>query len=488
MGPARLLLPALRWNARTGFDHESAVVEAALRRGAGGFALFGGEPDAVRQLTYTTQSRCDYPLLFASDLERGAGQQFTGRTQMPPAGALGFVDDAAVTARAARTTALEAHALGVNWILAPVADVDTEPRNPIVGTRSFGTRSAHVARHVAAWVSGCRSTGVLCCAKHFPGHGRTVEDSHSALPRVAADRHSLEDDLEPFRAAIAAGVDSIMTAHVVFEALDSDSPATLSPAILGPLLRTALGFDGIIVTDALNMQGVLDAAGGDARHAAIRALNAGCDAILYPAAFSEIADALDAELNRSLSARRVSESLARVRDAAERAAYSSPAHDDHEDVAESALGTAVRAVSSLRDRIDLPRAFDLIILDDDLGGPFPSPSRNSFVDALRDSGFDVRATVVASSDRAAVIAVYSDIRAWKGEPVISENARASVNAVLAQRPDAVIVLFGHPRLERFLQGRRLLCAWGGESLMQRAAARWLALASGRAMPQKAGLQ
>jgi beta-glucosidase-like glycosyl hydrolase len=480
MVPARLLFPALRWNAETGFDHESAIVEAALRRGAGGFALFGGEPDAVRQLTWTTQSRCDHALLFASDLERGAGQQFPGRTQQPPAGALGFVDDTDVTSSAARTTALEARALGVNWILAPVADLDVEPRNPIVGTRAFGTLPADAARHVAAWVAGCRSAGVLSCAKHFPGHGRTIEDSHVALPRVAADRHSLDDDLEPFRAAIAAGVDSIMTAHVVYDALDADSPATLSPTVLGSLLRSRLGFDGIIVTDALNMQGVLDAAGGDARHAAIRAINAGCNAILYPADFNAIADALDAELSRALSARSVSESLARIREAAERAAYSEPAGDAHEGRTETAEETAVRAVSPLRDRIDLSGQFDLITLDDDLGGPFPPPSRAAFPEALRNAGFEVREATFATPERAAVVAVYSDIRAWKGEPVISDAARSAVDAVLAQRSDAVIVLFGHSRLERFLPGRRILCAWGGEAIMQRAAAHWLAASSGRA--------
>src|SRR6185295_8272390 len=136
--------------------------------------------------------------------------------------AIGWLRDEAVTERVGELTAREARALGVNWIYAPVADVDLEPENPIIGVRAFGTEPAAVAAQVAAWVRGCRRGGALSCAKHFPGHGRTVGDSHIERPTVSASREMLEADLEPFRAAVEAGVDSMMTAHVAYPALDAE--------------------------------------------------------------------------------------------------------------------------------------------------------------------------------------------------------------------------------------------------------------------------
>lgn len=316
----RLVFPALRWHSETGYAAERDTIDTALRLGAGGFCIFGGNAAAVAELTASLRQRSRVPLLIGSDLERGAGQQFPEATQLPPLAALGSLDDLTATRHAAELTAREALALGVNWIFAPVADVDLEPRNPIVGSRSFGADPVRVAAHVAAWIDGCHAEGVLCCAKHFPGHGRTVDDSHATLPRVAVDRSALEHDLEPFRSAIDAGVDALMTAHVVFDALDADAPATLSRAVLAGLLRRELRYDGLIVTDALNMDGVLQAAGGSETRAAIAALNAGCDAILYPAELSGLADALEKAVGGDLDARRVRDATARIDAAAQRAA------------------------------------------------------------------------------------------------------------------------------------------------------------------------
>ncbi|HET7462057.1 MAG TPA: glycoside hydrolase family 3 N-terminal domain-containing protein, partial [Longimicrobium sp.] len=256
---ARLMLPALRWSADDGFEGFRETIEAGLALGVGGFILFGGEAEGVRKLTAELRRRARFPLLIASDLERGAGQQFRGATPLPPAAAIGWLNDEAITERAGELTAREARALGVNWIYAPDADVDLEPENPIIGVRAFGTDPAAVARQVAAWVRGCRRGGALSCAKHFPGHGRTVGDSHIERPSVNAPREVLEADLAPFRAAIAAGVDTLMTAHVAYPALDAEGlPATLSPRILGDLLRGEMGFEGLVVTDAIIMEGLTE--------------------------------------------------------------------------------------------------------------------------------------------------------------------------------------------------------------------------------------
>ncbi|HQR18980.1 MAG TPA: glycoside hydrolase family 3 N-terminal domain-containing protein, partial [Gemmatimonadales bacterium] len=191
MNVGRLILPALRWRDDTGFAHEAGVIDAALNFGAGGFIFFGGRPEAVRTLTTELQERAGRPLLLASDLERGAGQQFPGLTEFPPPGALAALDNPDVISAAATTTAREALELGLNWVLAPDADLDIEPANPIVQTRSFGAEPAAVSAAVATWVTACQDAGALATIKHFPGHGRTKRDSHDEEPTVDADPAAL---------------------------------------------------------------------------------------------------------------------------------------------------------------------------------------------------------------------------------------------------------------------------------------------------------
>src|SRR5690242_2053218 len=208
---AQLLLPAIRWDPERGFDAAREGIQQALALGVGGFILFGGEQDAVRALTKELRQRSRVPLLIAADLERGAGQQFAGATGLPPLAAIASLGDIDAIRRAARLTAREARTMGVNWAYAPVVDLDLLPENPIIGSRSLGADPRRVASLGAAWIEACQSEGVLACAKHFPGHGRTHVDSHIALPVVDATKQELfESDLVPFEAAIRAGVASIM--------------------------------------------------------------------------------------------------------------------------------------------------------------------------------------------------------------------------------------------------------------------------------------
>lgn len=476
MRTGRLLFPALRWDAQQGFAHEAATIEASLALGVGGFILFGGPAGAVRELVQDLQHRSPHALLIGADLERGAGQQFEGATPLPPLAAIGALDDLEVTRRAAELTAREARALGVRWPYAPMADIDVEPRNPIVGTRSFGSDPARVAEHVVAWIEGCRAGGGLSCAKHFPGHGRTVADSHVELPRVDHPREALEADLLPFRAAARAGVDSMMTAHVAYPALDpSGVPATLSPAIVTGLLRGELGYDGLVVTDALIMEGILEP-GSDEAEAAVRALQAGCDALLYPTELELVAEAVAGSLGRELPEERVAEALRRIEGAAWRAAGPPEGEWGREEDRRWALGIALRSLRVVRGRPALAgRAVDLVTVDDDVGGPYPPGPRDTFPATLRSAGVEVREVDAPAGGRAVVVAVYADIRAWKGRPGLSAGAREAVARIVAAEPAATIVLFGHPRLAAELPGAApVLAAWGGEPLMQAAAGRWLA--------------
>lgn len=478
MRVGRLLFPAIRWDARTRFDHEQSSIDTALRLGVGGFSIFGGDADAVAELTTELRVLSRYPLLIASDLERGAGQQFTGATPLPPLAALGALADFDTTRRAAALTAREALALGVNWIYAPVADVDLEPRNPIVGSRAFGADAEAVARQVAAWIRGCHDEGAICCAKHFPGHGRTTTDSHAELPRVEASRDALEEtDLKPFRAAVHAGVDSVMTAHVSFPALDpSATAATLSQPIIGNLLRRELGFTGLIVTDALIMKGVLAGGAGEAG-AAMAAILAGCDALLYPGDLESVAANLESAVGMALPKVRVADAIERVDAVAAR----TPARRDGlwgrpEDHA-WAVEVGARSLALLRGERECPRSFDLITIDDDVGGPFAPPSRAPFARALRELAMDPREVDEVDEERELVVAVYADIRAWKGRPGLSDAAARRLTDAVERQPSAIVVLFGHSRLAREMPGATVLAAWGGEAVMQEAAARWLAAAA-----------
>jgi beta-glucosidase-like glycosyl hydrolase len=468
----RLLFPALRWSPVTGFDHERAVVDAALDAGAGGFCIFGGDAVAVSALTSSVRERSRAPLLVGSDLERGAGQQFPQATPLPPLAALGYLDDLALTRRAGALTAREGLALGVNWVFAPVADVDFEPRNPIVGTRAFGRDSVRVAAHVAAWVEGCHSEGAACCVKHFPGHGRTTEDSHAVLPRVTATAHLLEEDLRPFRAAVAAGADAVMTAHVVYEALDPGAPATLSARILDGVLREGIGFDGLIATDALNMAGVLAAASGDETAAARAAVNAGCDAVLYPSDVRALSVALAAE-GGGPEPDRVAGAVRRIDAAAVRVAPRARGGWGGEEDVAWADDIALRSVVPVRGAPRVRAACDVVTVDDDVGGPFPPPPRHTLPESLDGGGVDVRVVDEPTGARPLILAVYSDIRAWKGPPGLSPAAGERVRAAVELVPDATVILFGHPRLAAGVPGAHLAAAWGGEAIMQRAAARWL---------------
>lgn len=484
MSDAReLLLPAIRWDSNAGYDKERAAIEQALELGVGGFALFGGEAGEVAKLTSELRERSRIPLLIGSDLERGAGQQFRGATGLPPLAAIGYLDDTDAVRRAATISAREARAVGVNWIYAPVADVDLEPDNPIIGTRAFGGDVRRVARDVAVWIEACQSEGVLACAKHFPGHGRTIADSHATLPTVTLDAGQLRaTDLEPFRSAIRAGVDSVMSAHISFPALDpSGAPATLSPRILGELLRNELGFQGLVVTDAMIMEGVL---GDGEATAAIRALRAGCDLLLYPTDLGAVADAVQRALESGeLEPARIRASADRRTVLARKAWQGKPDVSKLGEDRAWAEELAQRVIHEVRGTLSGPlTAVELTVVDDDVGGPYPPPSRDPFAAELKARGASVRDAGGSEGGATALIALFGDIRSWKGRPGYSAASLDAVRAAVARarerKQKTVIVQFSHPRLATSIEADvPIVCAWGGESAMQCAAARWLTRSS-----------
>ena len=248
--------------------------------------LLRSEPYEAAELLNRLQKDSKLPLLFAADFERGVATRLMGTTNFPHAMAFG-ADGALEDAEAfGRITAREARAVGVHWNFFPDADVNSNPANPIINTRSFGEDPKQVGNLVTAYIKGAHEGGMLTTVKHFPGHGDTATDSHLGVASVNVDRNHLESiELPPFKRAIDAGVDSVMVAHVTVPALDSDPNhvATISPNVVSDLLEKQLGFKGIVVTDALDMAGLTHLFANDIGRAAVEAFKAGNDLLIIPA-------------------------------------------------------------------------------------------------------------------------------------------------------------------------------------------------------------
>ena len=309
------------------FDHQirypaweapAAKLQRWLQLNLGGVILLGGSAGELYLRIEQLQNWSKTPLLVAADIEEGVGQWFAGATQFPPPMALGAI--AAQNPQMARqyaaqigaVTAQEAVAVGLNWVLAPVVDVNNNPDNPVINVRSFADNPALVGELATAYIEGAKPYPVLTTAKHFPGHGDTATDSHLDLPVLPHSASRLEAvELGPFRQAIAAGVDSVMSAHLRIPAWDAERPATLSPSILTAQLRQRLGFEGLIVTDALIMGGVAKYAPPE--ETAVMAVEAGADILLMPAdPEGAIAAVEEAVHSGRLSRQRIEESVARI--------------------------------------------------------------------------------------------------------------------------------------------------------------------------------
>lgn len=262
------------------------------------------------------------PLLVAADFERGASMRVAETARFPYFMAFGAAHDLAATKQLGAATAHEARTLGVTWVFAPDADVNNNPDNPIINVRSFGEDPQQVAAGVSAFIEGAHTQAadyVLVTAKHFPGHGDTAEDSHMQLARLDQPRDRIEAvELVPFRAAVEHGVDAVMTAHMAVPAFEPDNlPATLSPKVLTGLLREELGFKGLVVTDALEMQGI--AALYSQGEAAVRAVDAGADVLLMPTDPDACIRALMQAVQRGrISKQRIDASAAKILNAKQR--------------------------------------------------------------------------------------------------------------------------------------------------------------------------
>jgi beta-N-acetylhexosaminidase len=285
---------------------------------AEGGLLTRSQPLEAALLTNELQKRSKHPLLFAADFERGLSMRLSGATDFPAAMAFGAAGDKELVRAFGRISAQESRAIGIQWNWFPIADINSNPANPIINTRSFGADPEQVGEMVAAYIDGARSAGLLTTAKHFPGHGDTDTDSHLGLARTTASVDRLNTvELVPFRAAIAAGVDAVMLGHITVPAIDPNHPASISPLVVNGLLKKQLGFNGLVVTDALDMGALTrEFSGTDAAISgaeAVEAVRAGNDMVIIPADLGGAYHGLlDAVKQGQITERRIDESVLKI--------------------------------------------------------------------------------------------------------------------------------------------------------------------------------
>jgi beta-glucosidase len=357
----------------------NAELQELLELGVGGVILLGGSAAELALRTRQLQAWAGQPLLLCADVEEGVGQRFEGASWLVPPLALGRLHSQdperalALAERYGRCCGLDSRAVGLNWVLGPVCDVNNNPANPVINVRAWGEDPGCAGALAAAFLRGLQATGVLGCAKHFPGHGDTTSDSHLELPLLPHSRERLEQvELPPFRQAIAAGVEAVMTGHLTLPALDPERPATLSRTVLHQLLREQLGFDGLVVTDALVMEAIAGQYG--AGEAAVLALEAGADLVLMPAdARQAIAAIRQAVHTGRLSLAQLEASASRRQRALSRCGAEPPdpagaANADLQLCQELVSATLERQGAQLRLKGD--RGVNLLRLDQALQAPF----------------------------------------------------------------------------------------------------------------------
>lgn len=489
----QILMPAI---AGIGHDESSPVFQWAAKLirdcSVGGFVLFRTTATDAARLTAALQKLSRIPLFFAADLESGPGIHLAGAAIFPSNMAIAKTGKPSIAREAARLTALAARKAGINFLFAPVADVNSNPLNPIICTRAYGETPEIVSAFAAEFVHGCQDSGCIATAKHFPGHGDTEADSHTDLPVIKKSRAQLAaTELPPFAAAITAGVRAIMTGHLAVPALDpSGAPATMSRNIVTDLLRREMGFDGLVVTDALMMDALRGSPTPHSQDQILaRAIDAGCDILLMPEdplfAHRRIVEMVN---EGEIDHRKIEESCARILAAKKwltRITVSVPDDLDAQ-CAAFALETA-RAGILLDCKIELPLrcgaaapgCLALLATPDRVldFNPFaaslkclapsaairrisPAPSEKESV-AILDA---------AEKKQTVILALYPVAAAWSDATRISPALKNPI-AKIAERKNLIIISFGSPYIRREIpQAKNFICTFSDSPASQQAAA------------------
>ena len=495
----RLLEPAYR-------DEMAGLV----REGLGGFLLFGGDVEQTPRHLAELQSRAEVPLLISSDVERGLGQQLEGGTRFPSqravASAMGrrTKKDLDLLGRMLDAVRTETRAAGIHIVFSPVMDVNNNPDNPIICTRSFGEDPETVELFGKHYIRGLQKPGVdghrelLACAKHFPGHGDTDQDSHSVLPVIRADRARLNRvELPPFREAVKDGVGTVMIAHLLVPALDPVKPVTFSKKVVTALLREGMAFEGLIVSDALDMGALAGEYPQD--EIAIRAVEAGMDILLHPVDARVTMNAVvKAVESGRITETRIHESVERILAAKTQLGLFDKSarpvakinYEKHRAIAIEIGKKALTVVSGNGKKLplDIGKGAACFVLDDDskgMGVPFTRGLAKRFgkmnMTTLTPDMCDssLASQLDLSGVGSVVIGIFSRISASKGRSGISPKLRDAAFEVLRKAKEAgkrsVVISFDSPYiLDQFKDADYLIAGYDRMDAIQEAAAEMIA--------------
>lgn len=461
--------------------------ERVIRHHVGGFVIAGGTVSDIALMTNALQKLSRTPLLINADLEgglwflhpyrwvRGRAPELPryvsgGGTVFPSAMGIGATGDVRHAYEFGRVTARESRAVGIHWSNTPVADVNNNAKNPIINTRSFGEDPERVAAMVEAYVRGLQEERMLATLKHFPGHGDTEEDTHMKLPVLPFNRERLEKvELVPFKAGIAAGAKAVMTSHLALPQLDPGGrPATLSPTILTGLLRKNLGFQGIVITDGMTMQGITDhyAAG----EAAVLAIEAGADVVLVPSDFREAyMGVLSAVHSGRVSSTRLEESVRRILEAKSwvgldrnryvdiQAISREVAAPESEALATSAFQASVTLLRNAKNTVPLKAGTKVhVVTISDEPDRQIGEALHTILQAHDSTAMLSRLSNVTGSEEIArvlkqlpasdlvVVGIYLSVGSWKGTLGFSKQIKNFITTLGSRRKPVVMVTFGDP--------------------------------------------
>jgi beta-N-acetylhexosaminidase len=486
---------------------------------AGGVLWFTSDVYETAWLNARLQQEARVPLLVSADLEAGIGMRFEDTTYWPPAMAVAATGDPSLAEAEGRIVAREAKAIGINHLFAPVADVNADPDNPVINARSFGEDPADVARYVSAFVRGVQSAGLLACAKHFPGHGDTHVDSHRSLPVLDVTRERLQQvELVPFRAAIDAGVASVMTGHLSVPAIDAEPapvrsdvperenpygasevtgaatlPASVSAKVIGGILRNELGFDGLVVTDAFDMGGLV--AHFDAGEGAVRAIEAGNDQIIKSADVETAIAAVKAAVRSGrLTEERIDASVRRILAAKRRTTIHTGSQAEIFSTVDSPANRAIaaeiaqRSITLVREasgtlplskssRVLIVHVSDfaesstpLVRIHSAVAERTSAAPRSILLDARAGEAEVAQVVDAAREADVVILALAIRARSGAGHMAIPDAARRAI-AAIPPATKTIAISFGSPYVLRDLpELRTYVCAWGVQPVMQSAAA------------------
>jgi len=507
---AKMVMPRIE-GSRLGDPAYREQVSWLVREGIGGFILFGGDIEGTPRYLGELQRSAEIPLLISSDVERGLGQQLDGGTHFPSQRAVASAikrrskKDAQLLDEMLDAVRIETRTAGIQAIFSPVVDVNNNPDNPIICTRAFGDDPEVVEWFGSRYIKGLQKPrgkerlDLLACAKHFPGHGDTDQDSHSVLPVIRADKPRLNRvELPPFREAVRDGVGMVMVAHLLVPALDPAKPTTFSKKTVTALLREGMEFDGLIVSDALDM-GAL-AGEYSPGEVAVRAIEAGIDILLHPQDARITVNAVASAVEQGrLTRQRINESVARVLAAKqrlgmfdkERPPASQIDYKKHQQIAAEIANNAPSIVYERKGVLPLDHdgGVACFILDDDSN----RESGDSFIHSLKDMVTNLSAIVLTPDSGmpaslvndsirgagAVILAVFSRISASKGRSGISDRLRGMAMDILhtakSAGAKAVVISFDSPYiLDLFRETDVRIAAYDRMDQTQRAAAELVA--------------